>query len=63
MKKEVLGRNGVNYLEERTSGKRAILNLCSKCGLQTSSLKVTWEFVRNADSGACPRSAESESVL
>ena len=35
----------------------------SKYGLWTSSVSVTWDLVRNAESQAPPRPTESESVF
>lgn len=47
----MLSNNEMNYLEERVWGRKTILNsYYSRCGQQTSSVDVTWEEVKNADS-------------
>lgn len=40
--------------------KMSVYQCLSKCGLWTSSIHITWELMRNADSQAHPSPAEPE---
>lgn len=37
-----------------------VMSFYSKCGLGSSSINVTWEFLKQAESQPSPRTAESE---